>query len=735
MLCYNRSMDAPIVLHLKVPKANDRGVDAAEAMFAGLSELLKHHKTTVSFEIAIRGGYLYFFVVCETPYVDVIRGQLFAQYPGLEIETVQDYAPSLSSSTVVTYLKLEHPDMYPIKTHRELASDILTSLSGIATSVGPQQLVSIQLTLQPIDSEHVSFKLQELWGGYWRQTLRNNSSQKDALRQIEHEKMEKPLYRASLGVAADASGKSALLATSVATLFKLLDNPSINALKLWKTASSSLFLSSFKHRQFPKKTFLLGVDEVATLYHLPTQSSGVAQVAVAKSKTAEPPPNLPTKPAVIPFAQTTFREVATPFGITRDDRRKHLYIIGKTGVGKSKLIQLLALADIRENKGCVIMDPHGDLSEEMLRYIPRDRLYDVIYFNPADTQHPMSFNPLEGVGTFEFKQTVVAGFIAIFKKLFSFTWNQRLEHVLRYTTLALMDIPGATVLGIPKLLSDTRYRQEVIAQIQDPLVKKFWTTEFASWNEQFAGEAITPIINKVGQFVANPIIRNIVGQAKSSIKLDEIINGEKILIANFSIGKLGEENSALLGAMFITKLWQAAVARASIAEQDRKDTFLYIDEFQNFATGAFANILSEARKYRLNLTVAHQYMTQLPEEVRSTIFGNIGSIISFRIGGEDAAVLEKEFTPTFNVQDFMNLDMRNFYAKMTINGETALPFSGHTLDFPKPDEDLASDVVRISRERWAKPRSEAELEIAQTEGIPAPSVAKMETQSFSEPIV
>lgn len=707
-------MDAPVVLHLKVPRENDRGPVAMEAVFNGLSELFRHHPTTLSFEIVVRGGFLYFFLVCKRAAVDIVRGQLFSQYPNLEIEEVKDFTANLSPSTHSTLLKLERPDAYPLKTFRELETDFLASLSGLSTSVALNELVCIQLIITPINTERISYKLEELLRSSWRQTIRRNSSLS--------------LFATSIRIVADASSKSELLTTSVAALFKTLDNANLNTLKVWRRIHDQKAIDMVRSRQVHRKTFTLAGDELATMFHLPTRQSGIAQVSVVKSKTAEPPINLPVKPGIWPFAATNFRGVATEFGIKREDRRKHLYIIGKTGVGKSKLIELLALADIRENKGCVIMDPHGDLSEEMLRYIPRERLYDVIYFNPADIDYPMAFNPLEGVGSYEFKQTVVAGFIAIFKKLFSFTWNPRLEHVLRYTTLALLDVEGATVLGITKMLSDITYRQEVIAQIQDPLVKKFWTTEFSSWNEQFAGEAITPIINKIGQFVANPIIRNIVGQTKSSIKLDEIINGEKILIANFAIGKLGEENSSLLGAMFVTKLWQAAVARATLPEEDRKDTFLYIDEFQNFATAAFGNILSEARKYRLNLTVAHQFMQQLPEEVRSTIFGNVGSIISFRIGGEDAAVLEKEYTPTFSPSDFLNLDMRNFFIKMTIDGQTAPPFSGRTLDFPKPDEDLASDIVRTSRERWAKPRQEVQQAIGLSEGTTKP-------ESFHEPLV
>lgn len=728
-------MTAPVVLHLNVPRENDRGPVAMEAVFNGLSELFRYHPTTLSFEIVVRGGFLYFFLVCQRSIVDIVRGQLFSHYRSLEIVEVADYTDPLSLSSHIVLLKLERPDAYPIKTYKELETDLLASLSGIATSLTSNDFIAIQIIVSPVNNESISYKLHEMLRASWRQTMRKNSSLRELLEEKESEKMHKSLFDTTIRITASAGTKSKLLASSVSALFKTLDNPNLNTLKIWKHSNKQTSVNAFTARIPSSKPFHLASDELATLYHLPVQSSGIAQVAVSKSKTAEPPINLPIKPTIIPFATTNFRGAATEFGIKREDRRKHLYIIGKTGVGKSKLIELLALADIRQGKGCVIMDPHGDLSEEILRYIPRERLYDVVYFNPADIEYPMAFNPLEGVGSFEFRQNVVTGFIAIFKKLFSFTWNPRLEHVLRYTTLALLDVPGATVLGITKMLSDIRYRQEVIAQIQDPLVKKFWTTEFSSWNEQFSGEAITPIINKIGQFVANPIIRNIVGQTKSSIKLDEIINGEKILIANFSIGKLGEENSALLGAMFITKLWQAAVARAGLPEEDRKDTYLYIDEFQNFATAAFGNILSEARKYRLNLTVAHQFMQQLPEEVRSTIFGNIGSIISFRIGGEDAEILEKEYTPTFSPSDFLNLDMRNFFVKMTIDGQTAPPFSGRTLEFPKPDEDLASDILRTSRDRYARPKSDVEKEIGLIEELGVPSVAEAKAKIFSEPLV
>ncbi len=724
----------PTILHLKVPKGNDKGPSAAEAAFAGLAEIFREKPSVLSFEVVVQNSFLYFVVICEQAHVDLVRGQLFAQYPNIETEVVNDYCNSISGQNVICELKLERPDAYSLKTYKELENDFLASFSGMATSVGKEATLAIQFIIQPVNKDAVSYKFSQFISSSWRENLRKNSSLKDLYYENETKKLEKPLFTSSIRCLA-AGSNSELLATSVVSLFKMLDNPNLNNFKLWRKKRNSLF-NDYKTRILSPKKFLLNSQELATLYHLPTIAAPIAQVSNTTAKKSEPPINLPTPPDVIPFAATNFRGNLAEFGIKREDRRRHLYIIGKTGVGKSKLIELLSLADIKQGKGCVVMDPHGDLAEELLRYIPRNRLYDVIYFNPGDSEFPISFNPLEGSGSLEFRQNTVSGFISIFKKLFSFTWNQRLEHVLRYTTLALLDIPGATVLGITKMLSDNRYRQEVISQIRDPLVKKFWTTEFSSWNDQYAGEAITPIINKVGQFVASPVIRNIVGQSKSTVNLDEIINNEKILIANFAIGKLGEENSALLGSMFITKLWQSAVARANIAENERKDTYLYVDEFQNFATSAFANILSEARKYRLNLTVAHQYMAQLPPEVKSTIFGNVGSIISFRIGGEDAQVLEKEYTPTFNNEDFMRLDMRNFYAKITIDGQTAVPFSGRTVDFPSPDEDFKKDVIKISRERWAKPREQVEKEITEFEELLPSSKPQIDDKpKFSEPLI
>jgi len=347
----------------------------------------------------------------------------------------------------------------------------------------------------------------------------------------------------------------------------------------------------------------------------------------------------------------------------------------------------------------------------MLRYVPKERINDVVYISPADRDFPIGFNPLESIEDYEMRQHLSRFFIAIFKKLFADNWNARMEHLVRYITLALLETPDSNVLGIMRMLSDISYRQEVIKQVQDPVVKSFWTNEFSASNEQFMEVAAIPIMNKVGQFISNPVIRNMVGQQKNMLDFEKFMNEGKIVIINASKGKLGEENSALLGSMFITKIQQAALARATIPEDDRRDFYFYVDEFQNFATDAFSSILSEARKYHLDLTIAHQYIAQLPEDVKATAFGNVGTIISFAIGGDDAAYLSKEFSPVFSPDDMINLNTREMYIKMSINGRLAPPFSARTLDVPKPTENYTEEIINHSRMTYGRNKEEVEKEI------------------------
>lgn len=417
------------------------------------------------------------------------------------------------------------------------------------------------------------------------------------------------------------------------------------------------------------------------------------------------------------FAKTNFRNREVPFGIKRDDRRRHMYVIGKTGMGKTTLMENMIIQDIVNGNGVAFVDPHGDSVEKILDYIPSSRINDVVYFNPADMEYPIAFNILESVDQ-NYKHLVASGLMGVFTKIWANLWSARMEYILNNSILALLDSPGNTLLGISRMLIDKKYRKKIVDNVKDPMVRSFWADEFANWNEKYRMEAIAPIQNKVGQFLSSGIIRNIVGQPRSTIDLRSLMDNKKILLMNLSKGRVGEDNSALLGAMIITKLQLAALSRVDIEESERNDFYLYVDEFQNFATESFATILSEARKYRLNLTIGHQYIGQLTggnknnTKVKDAVFGNVGTIISFRVGAEDAELLEKEFNPLFSQNDLINLPKHTIILKLMINGVASDPFTAITLP-PSTYEntDNAEKVIRISRERYANPVVEVENKI------------------------
>ncbi|HEX3095538.1 MAG TPA: type IV secretion system DNA-binding domain-containing protein [Patescibacteria group bacterium] len=415
------------------------------------------------------------------------------------------------------------------------------------------------------------------------------------------------------------------------------------------------------------------------------------------------------------FAKTNFRNRQVPFGIKTDDRRRHMYVIGKTGMGKTTMMENMAIQDIRNGNGICYIDPHGDSIRKILDYIPNDRVNDVVYFNPADLDFPIAFNILEAVDS-KYKHLVASGLMGVFTKIWASMWSSRMEYILNNTILALLDSPGNTMLGIVRMYVDKKYRKKIIDSIKDPMVKAFWLEEFANYAEKYRTEAVAPIQNKVGQFLSSSIIRNIVGQPKSTIDLREIMDGKKILLLDLSKGKVGEDNSALLGAMIITKLQLAALSRVDINEEERKDFYLYVDEFQNFVTDSFATILSEARKYRLNLTMGHQYIGQLiPEgnnKMRDAVFGNVGTMVVFRVGAADAEYLETEFEPHFAPTDIVNIPKYNVILKLMINGIASDPFTAQTLQV---DESWftgnAEKVIKVSRERYANPAAEVEDKI------------------------
>ena len=416
------------------------------------------------------------------------------------------------------------------------------------------------------------------------------------------------------------------------------------------------------------------------------------------------------------LGKTNFRNRQVDFGIKTDDRRRHIYIMGKTGTGKTTLMENMIIDDILAGRGVGLIDPHGEFVDKILDFIPEERIDDIIYFNPADTEYPIAFNPLESVAG-EHRHLVASGVMGVFKKVWPDVWSARMEYILNNTLLALLEYPGSTLLGIMRMLSDREYRSKVVENLHDPVVKSFWTNEFARYTQRLETEAVAAIQNKVGQFVSNPLIRNVLGQPHSSIDLRKVMDQEKILVADLSKGRIGEDNSALLGAMLITKLQLAAMKRVDIPEAERKDFYLYIDEFQNFSTESFVNVLSEARKYRLSLVLAHQYISQLGDykdsKVRDAIFGNVGTMILFRTGAEDAEFLEKEFAPTFEASDLVNLPNYSVYVRLMIDGVASKPFSAGTLG-PKtaPNGSFADLIIENSRRHFGTPRSIVEKKIA-----------------------
>jgi energy-coupling factor transporter ATP-binding protein EcfA2 len=422
-------------------------------------------------------------------------------------------------------------------------------------------------------------------------------------------------------------------------------------------------------------------------------------------------PSTPDNDVVL-FGQTEFRNAIQHFGIKLDDRRRHMYVVGKSGMGKSELLKMLAIQDIQDGRGVCFMDPHGDPVYDLLDYIPPERVKDVIFINPADMQYPVGFNVMEQV-SFDQRHLVADGMMAVFKKIWIDAWSARMEYILNNTILALLEAPGSTLLGINRMLADKEYRKHIVDQVTDSEVKAFWTQEFAKYTDKFASEATAAIQNKVGQFASNSLIRNLIGQEKSTFNMREAMDQRKIILVDISKGRIGEDASRLLGAMIITKIQLAAMSRVDIPKHERADFSLIVDEFQNFATASFANILSEARKFNLSLVVAHQYIKQLDEAVADAVFGNVGTIISFRVGAEDAELLEKEFSPEFLATDIVNLGFRQMYLKLMIDGVASHAFSAMTMDTPpRLEHSTRNEVIEYSRTMYARPRAEVEAAIA-----------------------
>ena len=503
--------------------------------------------------------------------------------------------------------------------------------------------------------------------------------------------------------------------------FKQFNSTNLNGFKQLGGSFNKEDLDAYKMRQFTNPGFILNISELASVYHLPHTSVETPNIVWATSKTAEPPAKLPlitgiasTDENISAFGLTNFRGINHQFGMLRKDRSRHVYIIGQTGAGKSGLLELFALSDIFYNQGYCIIDPHGDFAVNNLRFIPQNRIKDVVYFNPADTQYPVAFNPLE-LSDPTRKPNVCSEVIGVLKRMFGDSWGPRLEHILRYTLLALLDRPDSTLLDISRILTDKDFRKETLEYCTDVTVLQFWKQEFGQWNEKQVNESIAPVLNKVGAFTANPIIRNIIGQPRSSFDVRKIMDEGKILVVNLSKGLIGEDNAGILGSFLVTKIQLAAMSRSDIPDvSKRRPFYLYVDEFQNFATDSFSVILSEARKYGLNLTVANQYIAQMTDSVRDAVFGNVGTTISFRVSADDAPILVKQFEPTFDSSDLIQMNNRHFVISMIINGEKAPAFSATTLNIPQASTDNLDAIITNSRNLFSRARAEVEAEIRAT---------------------
>lgn len=736
-----------IVLKIEVPRKNDKTPLAAEQMFSSLHGIIRQSNVSddhFSLEISSSKFGIYFLAVINQSKQKFVEGQLYAQYPDANISQVNDYANLVDVTNVNVAdaeLSLEKEFFLPIRTFINFEVDPLASITSAIAGMENEEQVWIQFLIRPVSN-------------FWQKVGRNYVTTKKNAKHTTHENgVEKsvniPLESGEQEELQQIETKSKKLGffvkiriISVSKDMNVAQNhlhDAISSFKQFQTGHLNSFVQKNKPFLFKdilgsgvtltpmqkyqarylssKEQDILNAEELASVFHLPNFSVETPHIIWATSRRLPFSLNIPTRSNSIKddnvryFGTTNYHNTFVPFGIKQEDRRRHMYILGKTGTGKSTLMKNMIIADIVDGHGVCFIDPHGQDIEDILQYIPPNRIKDVIYMDPSDLGYPVALNLLE-LKHEEQRDLVADGVVEVFKKHFD-SWGPRLQYILHNTLLTLLFAQNSTLLGVQRILTDRNYRKFILKQLKDPILYKFWEEEYEdlSSNNRLFTEAVAPIQNKIGRFLSSGIIRNIVGQTKSSIDLEDVMNNQKILLVNLSQGKIGEENSALLGGMLVTRIQTTAMQRVNIPENDRKDFFLYIDEFQNFATPAFAKILSEARKYRLCLIVAHQYIAQLSEEVKNAVFGNVGTIASFVVGPQDGSTMEKEFAPYVTQDDLISLERYHMIMKMMVNGEQSKPFSAISLKNDFTQYGLQDTIIAQSRSDYGKPRDVVEDKI------------------------
>lgn len=756
-----------VLLVLEIPKANDKSELAAEQLFASLHGILRDKEELkqtkgiqehLSFEIASVNGQIRFYTWVPKTLQSFVEGQIYSQYPTVQIhEAPEDYVAHERQHSVAytSEITLTDSEFLPIKTFQSFEVDPLAGITGtLAKLESTGEELWVQVLVRPIEDswqkasdswiksvkngkpfnlfssdsfnlKWIGMVLAALWKppeqGTGGAPAPKELSDRDKTRLAEAEKKATKLgYQVKIRLVylGESQANAKLRMQAIVGTFKQYNSTNLNGFRMTGGSFKKEDLANYRSRLFMDRGFILNIEEVASVFHLPHTNVETPNIVWASNKTAEPPAKLPVITGneaidenISAFGLTNFRGMKHQFGMLRGDRSRHVYIIGQTGAGKSGTLELFALSDIYHGQGYAIIDPHGDFAVNNMRFIPESRLKDVVYFNPADTAYPLGFNPLEVTNPSQ-KTNISSEVIGVLKRMFGESWGPRLEYILRYTILALLDRPETTMLDITRMLTDKKFREDTLSYCKDTVVMQFWRVEFASWNDKFVAEAIAPVLNKVGAFTANPIIRNIIGQPKSTFNIREIMDEGKILIVNLSKGLVGEDNASILGAFLVTKIQLAAMSRSDIPKiEDRRPFYLYVDEFQNFATDSFATILSEARKYGLNLTVANQYISQMSDTVRDAVFGNVGTMICFRVSADDAPILSKQFEPQFEPNDLLQMHNRNFIINMVIKGEKSPAFSASTLTLPPAQADNSSLIIENTRRNYSRNRADVEAEI------------------------